>query len=106
MSDTHFTEPVDSTVTITEVAQAWDNWLTFHHGISCDKTEEQFFSYCHSLEQSFIDDLLDWGSYSFDDQRFGETRHVAASTAHRIKMMAGPHYHTIANAYYANHPWK
>ena len=104
--ETHFTELVDSSVTISEIEQAWENWLTFHRGIDCEETEERFFAYCHSYEQSFVDDLLDWESYSFDEHKYGDIRHVAASTADRIKLAASPHFNTILNAYYAKHPWK
>jgi len=98
MSDT---EPKEAYVHVNEIEQAWRNWMTAHYGIHCEETEERFFSYCHSVEQSFVDDLLDWQSYSFDDQRFGENRHVAASTAKRIKMMASQHFHAIVKMYYA-----
>jgi len=100
------TEPKDAYVHVSEIEKAYDNWLYFHRGIQCEETEARFFTYCHTVEQSFVDDLLDWGSYSFDDQRFGENRHVASSTAQRIKMVAGPHWNTVLNAYYAKHPWK
>ena len=100
------TEPKEAYVHVNEIERAWHNWMTAHYGIHCEETEERFFSYCHSVEQSRVDDLLDWGSFSFDDQKFGETRHVAASTANRIKMMAGPHFQTIVSVYYAKHPWK
>lgn len=106
MSDTHFTEPVDSTVTITEITQAWDNWLTFHRGINCEETMERFFTYCHSVPQSFVDDLLDWEAGCVDERCYDDTRHVASSTAQRVKMLAGPYFNAVVSAYYAKHPWK
>ena len=104
--DQPLTEPKDSYVTVTEIEQAWNNWLYFHKGVHCEEVEERFFTYCHSLEQSFVDDLLDWRSDHDDERAYGDQRHVAASTTQRIKLAASPHFNTILNAYYVKHPWK
>lgn len=100
------TEPVDATVTRAEIEQAWNNWLSFHHGLNCDETQLRFFNYCHSLEQDHVDDLLDWGSEHDDVRHYGDPRQVAASTAQRIKLLAGPYFNAIISLYYAKFPWK
>lgn len=92
------TEPITTTVTNHEVWEAWQHWLHFHRGINCSETEERFFAYCHTFEQSFADDPLDWDS----DQL---TFKVCDDTAKRVKQAAGPHFNTIFEAYYAKHPW-
>lgn len=88
----------DTFITHETLTQAWANWLQHHHGLQCEEVEERFFTYCHSLEQSFIDDPLDWEN---DNDQY----HVAADTAHRINLLAGPHFNTVISAYYAKHPW-
>lgn len=87
-----------SYITNSELRKAWKNWLYFHRGIHCEETEERFFKYCHTVEQSFIDDMLNW-----DDGK--ATYHVAQDTAQRVVKAAGPYFNTIFSAYYAKHPW-
>jgi hypothetical protein len=86
-------------LTIEELNHAWKNWLCFHRGLYCEETETRFFDYCHSHEQSFIDDPLDWDS---DVEKF----HVARDTAHRVKLAASTNWHAVFKAYYVKHPWK
>lgn len=100
------TEPKDNTITVAEIRQAWGNWLTYHRGIHCEETEERFFTYCHNLEQSFVDDLLDWTADHDDEREYGDRRQVATSTANRIRLAASHHFNTVLNAYYIKHPWK
>jgi hypothetical protein len=100
------TEPKDDYITVGEISQAWENWLTFHKGIHCEETEERFFTYCHSIEQSFVDDLLDWSVVDDERPEDGDKRHVAANTASRIRLAASHHFNAILNAYYIKHPWK
>lgn len=94
------TEEKTTYITHETLNQAWNNWLHFHRGIHCEETELRFYTYCHSLEQSFVDDALNWD----DDDLW--THHVAASTAYRVNLLAGPNFNMIIRAYYVNHPWK
>lgn len=88
------TKPKESYVTSEEVMRAEENWIYFHRGINSDEVQNRFFTYCHSFEQSFEDDLLS-----------GEgPMHVARDTAQRIIQAAGPHFNAIFEAYYQNHP--
>lgn len=93
------TEPVDDQVTYEEFNRAEENWYEGHYGLRCEEAETRFFTYCHSLEQSFVDNVLggdgDDGVYK-----------VAASTAQRIRLLASPNFKTIIEAYYKRHPWK
>lgn len=95
------TEPKEAYITIEELKQAWKNWIYFHKGIECEEVETRFYMYCHTLEQSFIDDLLDW-----DANNDVKKMHVAKGTANRIKSAASTHFNTILNAYYIRNPWK
>lgn len=90
----------DTKITHEELRLAWRNWLYFHRGIDCDETEERFYAYCHSLEQSFVDDILDW------DEHTDQPIIVAADTARNIRQCASIHFDAILNAYYVTHPWK
>jgi hypothetical protein len=95
---TETTEPVDDSVSAEECLQAEDNWYQAHYGIRCEETMERFFKYCHSLEQSRVDDQL-----LAEDPSI---KRVASSTANRIRLLASPHFKTVVNAYYAKYPWK
>lgn len=74
--------------------QAEDNWYQVHFNIRCDETMDRYFNYCHSLEQSFIDDQL----LPENDEEY---YYVAPDTAHRIKLLAGPNAETVVKAWYA-----
>lgn len=92
------TKPQEVYITSAELEKAWDNWLYFHRGLHCEETEERFFTYCHSTEQSFVDDML-----LLEDP---ENKFVCAETAQKVRQCASPHFNTVLAAYYAKHPWK
>lgn len=77
--------------------RAEENWYRAHYHVRCEEVMNRYFAYCHSVDQSFIDDMLT----SEDDSDF---YYVAPETADRIKMLASPHYETIVRAYYAKNP--
>lgn len=91
-------KPVDTILTNKDLSKAWYNWVEAHYGLVCDEVHTRFFTYCHSLEQSHADDLLDWdaGKNKFN---------VASDTAHRVRQLASTHYKTVVAAHYAKHPW-
>lgn len=93
------TKPKTTFVTNEQLYQAEKNWHEAHFGLRCEEVMERFFSYLHSLEQSAEEDML-------CHENGAEKYHVSASTAKRIKQLAGPHFHTMVKAYYVNHPWK
>lgn len=76
--------------------KAEENWYKVHFGIRCEETMERYFNYCHSHEQSFIDDELT----PEDDSLF---YYVAPETANRIKLLASPNAETVVRAYYAKY---
>lgn len=85
-------------ITNEELTQAWENWLYFHRGIHCEEVEGRFFTYCHNLDQSWVEACLDWGNGQ-------DTYHVSIGTAERIRKCASSNFNALLEAYYINHPW-
>ena len=92
------TEDPITHVTNDELRKAEANWIEWHRGVMCQEVYERYFNFLHSKEQGYVDDLLIPESKS-------ERYHVCASTAEKVKMLAGPHYNAIITAYFVKNPW-